>query len=277
MIYSLKEITKSYQSRQGVVQALDELTFDVRPTERVALLGPSGAGKTTLFRLLNATLRPTSGTLRFDGHEVSAMSSRELRQMRRRIGTIYQQHQLVPSLSALDNTLCGKLGSWSLLETARSAALPSKDNAAQAMAALESVGLADKHRARADELSGGQQQRLTIARVLMQDPDVILADEPFASLDPALTETIASLLLGLAQNGKRTLVATLHDVDLALRFFPRIIALRNARVLFDKLTSEVSREDLKSLYAGDSDLEHLVDNAIETPSREPKHKQHRAQ
>ncbi len=277
MIYSLKEITKSYQSRQGVVRALDELTFDVRPTERVALLGPSGAGKTTLFRLLNATLRPTSGTLRFDGHEVSAMSSRELRQMRRRIGTIYQQHQLVPSLSALDNTLCGKLGSWSLFETARSAALPSKDNATQAMAALELVGLADKHRARADELSGGQQQRLTIARVLMQDPDVILADEPFASLDPALTETIASLLLGLAQNGKRTLVATLHDVDLALRFFPRIIALRNARVLFDKLTSEVSREDLKSLYAGDSDLEPLVDTAIETPSREPKHKQHRAQ
>jgi len=277
VIYSLKEITKSYQSRQGVVRALDELTFDVRPTERVALLGPSGAGKTTLFRLLNATLRPTSGTLRFDGHEVSAMSSRELRQMRRRIGTIYQQHQLVPSLSALDNTLCGKLGSWSLFETARSAALPSKDNATQAMAALELVGLADKHRARADELSGGQQQRLTIARVLMQDPDVILADEPFASLDPALTETIASLLLGLAQNGKRTLVATLHDVDLALRFFPRIIALRNARVLFDKLTSEVSREDLKSLYAGDSDLEPLVDTAIETPSREPKHKQHRAQ
>ncbi len=252
MIYSLKDITKSYQSRNGAERALDGLTFDVRPVERVALLGPSGAGKTTLFRLLNATLRPTSGTMRFDGNDVSLMSSRELRQMRRRIGTIYQQHQLVPSLSALENTLCGKLGSWSLLETVRNVALPAKSDTEQAMAALESVGLADKHRARADELSGGQQQRLTIARVLMQDPDVILADEPFASLDPALTETIASLLIGLAQNGKRTLVATLHDVDLALRYFPRIIALRKARILFDKSPSEVSREDLESLYAGDA-------------------------
>jgi len=274
VIYSLENITKSYQSRNGAERALDGLTFNVQPVERVALLGPSGAGKTTLFRLLNATLRPTSGMLQFDGNDVSAMSSRDLRQMRRRIGTIYQQHQLVPSLSALDNTLCGKLGSWSLLETVRNVALPKKSDAKRAMAALESVGLADKHRARADELSGGQQQRLTIARVLMQDPDVILADEPFASLDPALTETIATLLLGLAQNGKRTLVATLHDVDLALRYFPRIIALRNARIVFDKLTSEVSREDLTSLYAGDSDLAPLVDSEIKEHSEFSK--QHRA-
>ncbi|HLF83868.1 MAG TPA: ATP-binding cassette domain-containing protein, partial [Blastocatellia bacterium] len=232
----------------------------------------------TLFRLLNATLRPTSGILRFDGNDVSAMSSQELRQMRRRIGTIYQQHQLVPSLSALENTLCGKLGSWSLFETVRNATYPAKRDTEQAMAALESVGLADKQRARADELSGGQQQRLTIARVLMQDPDVILADEPFASLDPALTETIASLLLGLVQNGKRTLVATLHDVDLALRYFPRVIALRQARILFDKAPSDVSREDLESLYAGNSrpDVAYRVDADIQEPPREPKHKQHRA-
>jgi phosphonate transport system ATP-binding protein len=275
VIYSLEDITKSYQSRNGAERALDGLTFDVRPVERVALLGPSGAGKTTLFRLLNATLRPTGGTLRFDGNDVSRMSGRELRQMRRRIGTIYQQHQLVPSLSVLENTLCGKLGSWSLLETVRNVTLPARSDTEKAMAALESVGLADKRRARADELSGGQQQRLTIARVLMQDPDVILADEPFASLDPALTETIASLLLGLAQNGKRTLVATLHDVDLALRYFPRIIALRNARILFDKSPSEVSREDLKSLYAGDSDLAPAVDANIQEHHSESS-KQHRA-
>lgn len=276
MIYSLKDITKSYQSPSGAVRALDGLTFDVRPVERVALLGPSGAGKTTLFRLLNATLRPTSGTLRFDGNDVSAMSSRELRHMRRRIGTIYQQHQLVPSLSALENTLCGKLGSWSLVETVRSAVRPARPDAEQAMAALESVGLADKQRARADELSGGKQQRLTIARVLMQDPDVILADEPFASLDPGLTETIASLLLGLVQNGKRTLVATLHDVDLALRYFPRVIALRHARILFDKAPSDVSRENLDALYGNiGSELEPGVAPELqEHPSEFSK--QHRA-
>ena len=278
MIYSLKDITKSYQSRNGTVRALDGLTFDVLPFESVALLGPSGAGKTTLFRLLNATLRPTSGKLSFDQNDVSAMSSRELRQMRRRIGTIYQQHQLVPSLSTLDNTLCGRLGSWSLLETVRNATRPIKRDIEQAMAALEAVGLADKQRARADELSGGQQQRLTIARVLMQDPDVILADEPFASLDPALTETIASLLLELVQNGKRTLVATMHDVDLALRYFPRVIAMRRARILFDKAPSDVSREDLVTLYGDDPepDVGLPVDLDLQEPPREFSYKQHRA-
>jgi phosphonate transport system ATP-binding protein len=278
VIYSLKEITKNYQSRNGPVRALDRLTFDVQPFERVALLGPSGAGKTTLFRLLNATLRPTSGTLSFDGSDVGAMSSRELRQMRRRIGTIYQQHQLVPSLSAFQNTLCGKLGSWSLLETVRSTARPTKRDTEQAIAALEAVGLADKRNARADELSGGQQQRLTIARVLMQDPDVILADEPFASLDPALTESVASLLLELVRNGKRTLVATLHDVELALRYFPRVAALRDARILFDKAPSDVSREDIDALYGNDSepDVEFPANSDFQKAPSEFKHKQHRA-
>src|SRR4030095_6023574 len=202
MIYSLMDVTKVYQSRNGPVRALDGLSFDVRPFERVALLGPSGAGKTTLFRLLNATLRPSGGRLSFDQHDVSEMSRRELRQMRRRIGTIYQQHNLLPSLSALENTLCGKLGSWSFLETIRNATRPTMRNAEQAISALAAIGLADKAHARADELSGGQQQRLTIARVLMQNPDVILADEPFAFLDPALTETIASLLLELVHTAE---------------------------------------------------------------------------
>lgn len=252
MIYSLDQITKSYPTRHGLVGSLNGLTFDVRSGEHVALIGPSGAGKTTLFRLLNATLRPTSGRLRFDGRDVGALSGRELRAMRRRIGTIYQQHHLVPALTALENTLCGRLGHWSLLETLRSAVRPGQRETAQAMAALEAVGLADKRQARADQLSGGQQQRLAIARVLAQDPDVILADEPFASLDPALTETVASLLTGLASGGKRTLVVTLHDVELALRYFPRIVALREGRVVFDQAPESVSREALDALYAGNS-------------------------
>ena len=252
MIYSLDKITKSYPTRHGRVCALNGLTFDVRPGERMALIGPSGAGKTTLFRLLNATLRPTSGSLRFDGQDVGGMSGRELRAMRRRIGTIYQQHHLVPSLTALENTLCGRLGYWSLLETMRSAVLPRKRESERAMAALEAVDLADKHHSRADQLSGGQQQRLAIARVLMHDPDVILADEPFASLDPALTETVATLLIGIAPGDKRTLVVTLHDVELALRYFPRIVALRDARLVFDQPRADVSREQLDALYASNS-------------------------
>ena len=257
MIYSLHEVSKTYSTSRSVVQALNGFTFEARPGERIALLGQSGAGKTTLFRLLNATLRPTSGSLRFDGTDVSTMSGRDLRSMRRRIGTIYQQYYLVPSLTALENTLCGRLGHWSLLHTIRSMVRPTQAETNQAMAALIVVGLADKCDVRADELSGGQQQRLAMARVLMQDPEVILADEPFASLDPTLKETLAGLLIALVTKSKRTLVVTLHDVETALRFFPRIIALREGRVAFDLPAAEVNRETLDALYSsnGQHDLD----------------------
>ena len=276
MIYSLKDVCKSYGTRNGAVRALEGLTFDVQKGERVALLGPSGAGKTTLFRLFNATLRPNSGSLRFDGRDLTAMSGRDLRSTRRRIGTIYQQPHLVPSLSALQNTLCGRLGSWSLIHTVRNIVRPNQSDNKQAIAALESVGLADKQNARADELSGGQQQRLTIARVLMQDPEVILADEPFASLDPALTETVGLLLINLVTNGKRTLVATMHDVELALRLFPRIIGIRHGHIVFDKPAVRVDHEAIRALYAGEQvtnaarlDSENWPEAAKNESSREP--------
>lgn len=268
MIYSLKEVAKKYSTRNGSVHSLDGVTFDVPQGERVALIGPSGAGKTTLFRLLNATLRPTSGEIRFDGADVGAMPARALRAMRRRIGTIYQQHHLVPSLTALENTLCGKLGQWSLFHTLRNIIKPAPVETEQAMAALESVGLADKRRARADELSGGQQQRLAIARVLMQNPDVILADEPFASLDPALTESIASLLLTLVDGGKRTLVVTLHDVEMALWYFPRIVALREGHVVFDRPSAEIKRDEMDALYAGNSNSTEERDEQRSSLKRE---------
>lgn len=249
MIYHLEEVSKSYATRNGAVPSICGINFGVEEGEHLALLGPSGAGKTTLFRLLNATLRATAGSLTFAGETVEHMSGRELRAMRKRIGTIYQQHHLVPSLTTLENTLCGKLAKWSLLHTIRSTVQPTRQEVDEAMTALEMVGLADKYRARADELSGGQQQRLAIARVLMQDPDVILADEPMASLDPVLAESIASLLLSLAQDRKRTLIVTLHDVEMALRYFPRIIALREGRIAFDTTPDQVSRDVLEALYA----------------------------
>ncbi|HKG22979.1 MAG TPA: phosphonate ABC transporter ATP-binding protein [Blastocatellia bacterium] len=265
MIYSLSEVTRSYQTRSGPVNAVAGLSFEVRKGERLALVGPSGAGKTTLFRLLNATLRPSGGILRFDGRDVASLAGRDLRAMRRRIGTIYQQHHLVPSLSALENTLCGRLGSWSLLHTIRSAIRPGRQEAEQAVATLESVGLADKRFARADELSGGQQQRLAIARVLMQDPDVILADEPFASLDPALTESIGSLLLNIAEKERRTLVVTLHDVEMALRYFPRLVALQDGRLAFDAPSAEVSPEALEALYSRYSSSSETASSEFEQP------------
>jgi phosphonate transport system ATP-binding protein len=258
MIYSLSEISKDYPTRQGPVHSLKGLTFNVQPGEQVALLGPSGAGKSTLFRLLNATLRPTSGVLRFNGNDVGSMSGRELREMRQRIGTVYQQHYLVPSLTVLENALCGRLGRWSFWYTIRSKVRPTGSEIEIAMENLELVGLADKYRSRADELSGGQQQRLAIARMLMQNPNVILADEPFASLDPALTESMASLLMRLVEKGKHTLVTTLHDVEMALRYFPRIIALRQGQVVFDTTADRVSREAIDALYGCNSTPQESV-------------------
>jgi phosphonate transport system ATP-binding protein len=249
VIYQLDAVGKVYPSRRGDVASLTSVSLEIASGERVAVIGPSGAGKTTLFRLLNGTLRPSRGVLRFHGQDVAACSPRQARAMRRRIGTIHQQALLVPSLSVLENTLAGALGSWSLLRALRTAISPARGDADRAMAALAQVGLTDKRDARADELSGGQQQRVAIARLVMQDPEVILADEPFAALDPALTDSIAALLGGLADAG-RTLVCTLHDVALALRLFPRVIALRDGQVAFDTRSDAVSPAVLDELYRG---------------------------
>jgi len=250
MIYSLDCVTKVYSQGHTRVRALDGVTLGVVPGEHIALLGQSGAGKSTLFRLLNATIRPTSGRVRFEGREVGGMSGPEVRAMRRRIGTIYQQHNLVPSLTALENTLCGGLGRWSLARTVQSILRPHAQDLEKALYALERVGLADKRDARADELSGGQQQRVAIARVLMQDPEVILADEPVASLDPGLADDIITLLTRIAADSKRTLVVALHAVELALQRFPRLVALRGGTVEFDAASSGVTGDQLKELYAG---------------------------
>lgn len=250
-MYSLHGVRKHFCERRGEVQALSGVTLEVRPGEMVALLGASGAGKTTLFRLLNATLRPTAGAVVFDGADTLLLTGSGLRAMRRRVGTIYQQHNLVPSLTALENALCGALGRMSLVTTVRSILRPTKIDADQALHTLELVGLAEKRYARADELSGGQQQRLAVARVLMQSPDVILADEPTASLDPSLAESITSLLVGLARDGKKTLIMAVHKVDLAVRHFPRAVGLRAGGLSFDVPAGEVHADLLGALYSRD--------------------------
>lgn len=233
------------------VPALEGVSLSVERGEKISILGSSGAGKTTLFRLLNATLRPTSGSIRVDGRDLGAMSGADLRGTRRRVGTIYQQHNLVPSLTSLQNTLCGSLGRWSLAQTVRSIFNPAKADVQQAMNTLELVGLADKRHARADELSGGQQQRLAIARALMQKPEVILADEPIASLDPALADEIISLIIRVGSEGKCTLVVAMHKVELALEHFPRVIGLRAGSVCFDLPPATVHEDLLHDLYRND--------------------------
>jgi len=247
MSFDLQGVRAVYAGRNGPVRALDGVTLRIGAGERVAVLEPSGAGKSTLLRVLNATLRPSSGTVRIQGRDTTLLRGRDLRRMRRGIGTIFQHPSLVPPLSALQNALCGRVASWSLFRSVRALVSPHPDDVRLGNAALATVGLMERAGSRADELSGGQQQRVAIARVLVQDPEVVLADEPFASLDPGLTVQLADLLGRVCE--KRTFVAMLHDVQLAMERFPRIIGLRAGRILFDLPPREVTAGRLQELYA----------------------------
>ena len=253
-MYELRGIRKVFAD--GEI-ALDGISLTVGAGEQVAFIGPSGAGKTTLFRILNLTVRPTEGGLVFEGQEVSARSDAELRRLRTRIGTIYQLHNLVGRLRVVHNVLAGNLGRWSTVTALTSLVRPR--GVGGAARALEQVGMPEKLWARTDELSGGQQQRVAIARVLVQNPDVILADEPVSSVDPSLAVTIVSLLRDLSHQRGKTLLINLHSVDLALNYFPRIVGIRDGRLQFDLAPDQVSAELLAELYAGHRDEERELE------------------
>jgi phosphonate transport system ATP-binding protein len=250
--YRLEQVRKVF-GRQQV--ALDGITFTVERGQRVALIGPSGAGKTTLFRLLNCTLRPSSGNIWINGEDVEALHGKRLRNARSRIGTVYQQHNLVTRLKVIHNVLSGRLGRWPTLRSLASLIKPS--DVEVAFNALGQVGIADKLFERTDELSGGQQQRVAIARVLVQDPDVILADEPVSSVDPTLASSIVRLLVDISRNTRKTLLVSLHSVDLALAYFPRVIGIKNGVASFDLSPDKISDSMLEDLYAG-----HVRDNGV---------------
>ena len=244
-MYRAEGLTKVFP---GEIRAVDGLDLKIGAGERVAFIGPSGAGKTTLFRLLNCTLKPTAGRLWVGGREVAHLHGAALRAARRRIGTIYQQHNLVPRLPVIHNVLAGRLGTWSTTRALLSLARPVEVE--EAHRALQQVGIPEKLYARTDELYGGQQQRVAIARALLQDPDIILADEPVSSVDPTLAAGIVHLLTDISRATGKTLVVNLHSVDLALATFPRIIGLRDGRVLFDLAPEAVRDETLAALYRG---------------------------
>jgi phosphonate transport system ATP-binding protein len=248
LIYGLKDVGREFGHRGQTTPAVRNLTLDIAPGEQVALLGPSGSGKTTLFRLLNGSIFPSTGKLLYRGNDVAVMKQAQLREMRRKIGSVYQQHYLVSGMSVLGNTLSGALGRWGLGRSLINLVHPSAIEVEQAEQCLEAVGLKEKRRFRCDQLSGGQQQRLAIARTLMQKPEVILADEPVASLDPALSDEILDLLAGLAEEGQLTLVISLHQVELAQRHARRIVALRDGQIAFDLPAREVDKQALEDLY-----------------------------
>lgn len=229
--------------------ALDSLDLQVRRGERIAVIGPSGAGKTTLLRLLATHLRPTSGSLEVLGERPWQVGNRARQRLRTRIALIHQAPPLPARQRVVTAVLAGRLGRWSLARSLLSLIHPL--DAAGAEQALARLDLADRLYQRCGQLSGGQLQRVGIARALYQQPDLILADEPVSALDPVLASHTLGVLIDAARQCNATLLASLHAVDLALEHFPRVIGLRDGRILFDRPAEAVSQDDLTALYAND--------------------------
>lgn len=231
-------------------RALEGVSLVLRDGERAAVIGPSGAGKSSLLRVVGASLRPGEGRLQVLGAEPWALGPAALRRLRARIGLVHQAPPIPPRLRVVTAVLAGRLGTWSLGRALWSLLRPA--DTAGAEAALARLGIADRLFDRCDRLSGGQLQRVGIARVLYQRPALLLADEPVSALDPTLADQSVQQLVAQSEATGATLLASLHAVDLALRWFPRIVGLREGRVFFDLPAAEVTPALLQALYAGDA-------------------------
>jgi phosphonate transport system ATP-binding protein len=229
--------------------ALKEVSFSVEPGEFLVVIGLSGSGKSTLLRCINRLIEPTAGRIVWNGKDITAADQSDLREIRREIGMIFQHFNLVKRSTVVTNVLSGRLGytppMWSLLNRWR------KEDRKKALQVLERVGIPEKAKNRADSLSGGQQQRVGIARALMQDPKIILADEPVASLDPVLAHSILGALEKLNREDGITVICSLHYLDLVQRYATKVIGLRDGRVVFEGRSEDIQKisdERFKEIY-----------------------------
>jgi len=234
------------------IQALDHVDLEVQQGEFLVVIGLSGSGKSTLLRCINRLETPTEGRIWVGDHEVTAAEGSELRQIRADIGMIFQQFNLVRRHTVLTNVLSGYLGQTSL---GSSLFLRFSDEERdRAQACLDRVGLGDRGGSRADALSGGQQQRVAIARALMQQPQLILADEPVASLDPALRHSVMRHIEALNREEGMTVLCTLHDLDLIERYGTRVVALRDGKLVFEGLPEEFDADTFHKIYGEEAEL-----------------------
>jgi len=246
-LLKIEHLTKIYPDG---TRALHDVSFEVQDGEFVVLIGLSGSGKSTLLRCINRLVEPTEGRILWNDLDITAASGSEMRRIRRSIGMIFQQFNLVKRTSVLNNVLSGRLG---YVPTFPSVLMWfDKADRQMAMRSLERVGIADKAYNRADALSGGQQQRVGIARALMQQPKLMLADEPVASLDPATSHSVMKYLEQLNREDGITVLCSLHFLSLARRYGTRIIALKAGEVVYDGFPRDIDEKRFKEIYGEDA-------------------------
>lgn len=243
----IEHLTKIYDN--GVL-ALDDVSFEVPDGQFVVIIGLSGSGKSTLLRCINRLIDPTEGRILWNGEDITAATDEELRHIRRRFGMIFQHFNLVKRSSVMTNVLSGRLGYtnplWSFVNHF------SREDKEKALAKLQRVGIREKAHIRADELSGGQQQRVGIARALMQEPELMLADEPVASLDPATSHSVMKYLELLNKEDGLTIMCSLHFLSLARQYADRIIALKDGKLEFDGSPEEIDENRFRAIYGEDA-------------------------
>ncbi len=246
----IENLKKEYTPGKPV---LHDISFEVVGKNSVAIIGPSGTGKSTLIRCVNKLIPPTAGNVYVSGENITALNGGELRRARRKIGMVFQEFNLVERLSVMENVLSGRLGyvaPW----RAWLRKYPQQD-IDNAFALLDTIGLLEFTHQRADSLSGGQRQRVGIARAIMQQPHVILADEPTSSLDPKTSVEIMELLVSLSEAHNIPLLINIHDVELAKRFTSRVIGLSKGGIVFDGPPDKLTNGHLKEIYGGEDWLQ----------------------
>lgn len=243
MILEVKDISVQYEKS---IDAIKDVSFNAHEGDFVALIGPSGAGKSTLLKAINALNPLSKGTVIYKGEEVHSLRARELRKLRRDIAFIFQNTSIIENISVLDNVLLARLGEKKFFEAMLSKY--TNEEYESALKAIEMVGLKEKTYALAKDLSGGQKQRVAIARALFQKSDLILADEPISSLDIETKRSIMDIFKMLNRDYKKTIIISMHDLDLSLEYAKRLIAIKDHKVYFDRSTDELDYDRVKDLF-----------------------------
>lgn len=245
-ILEFKNVSKIYNN---TTKALTDISFSVSEGEFVSIIGPSGSGKSTILRCINRLVDATQGSIIFDGHDIKQADKKEIRQVRKKAGMIFQHYNLVDRLSVIENVLHGRLGYKSVISGV--IGHYTEEEKEKAFQILAMLGLTEQAYKRCDELSGGQKQRVGIARSLMQEPRLILCDEPIASLDPSSSKIIMDYLSNINETMKITCIANLHQVDVALRYAKRIIGITAGQIVYDGPPEKLTKAKIYDIYQSD--------------------------